>query len=427
MIITDAASAEEYLFTVIPIKRQKGLDRMRHFLHLLGDPQEQGHYVHITGTNGKGSTAAYISSVLRTAGYCTGLYTSPHLRRVNERIAVNGEEIPDNDLVRLTREVQAAAETMDEPPSIFELITALGFLYFAERKCDIAVLEVGMGGIRDSTNVIRSSEVSVITPVGLDHCGTLGNTLAEIAWNKSGIIKPNGSVVVYPSSNESDDVFRSRCLEENAALQFTDFDAIAIREASAERLVVDLGELKGVSLPLTGVYQAKNAMTAVSALRVLQQKGWKISDEDIIRGLENTVWPGRFELLHRDPPFILDGSHNPHGFAATAESLRRYYPGKKPVMIMGIMEDKDYSGVLDLAIPLAERILTVSSGYHRALSPERLAELSRERGCEAECIPDPAEAVRQAFRYAGKDGLICAFGSLYLSDAFRNAVKELTV
>ncbi len=425
MTITTAAEAAEYLFTVRPIKRKPGLERMRHFLELLGSPEKGGRFVHVAGTNGKGSVAAYLASILRASGYHTGLYISPHLKRVNERISIDGEEISDNDLVRLTNRVRSAAEEMEEPPSVFELLTALAFLYFREKGCDIAVLEVGLGGIRDCTNVIDPPEVAVITPIGLDHCAILGDTLPEIAANKAGIIKAGGRVAVYPCGEETDRVFRERAREVGAELRFAELNKVRLLSAGPEGVLADLGEIRGIHLPLAGAYQAKNAMLALLAVDFLRQQGWNIPEEAVRRGLESVRWPGRFEVLCRRPTVIVDGAHNPHGFAATAESLRRYFPGKKLILIMGIMEDKDYRGVLDLALPLASRILTVSPPSERALASEKLSALIRAEGVWSECVDTPLEAMRTAFRLAGEDGVICAFGSLYLVSDFREAAMLL--
>ncbi len=424
--ITTVSQAVDFFFDVKGIKRTRGLDRMRSFMHLLGDPQERLRFVHVAGTNGKGSTCACIESIMRHAGYKTGMFISPHLKDFNERISVNGENIPDADLIELANILEPVANSMEEYPTVFELIAAAGFLYFDRCRCDIVVLEVGVGGIFDPTNIIPVPEVAVITPIGLDHCSVLGNTLPEVASNKAGIIKAGGRAAVYPGDADVNAVFSEQCRKVGAELRSPDFDAINVLSSGLDELIFDFGSYKNIHLPLVGTYQPRNAALALTAVDFLRLQGWHIGEGAVLAGLANVKWPGRFEVLCKKPVFVLDGSHNPHGFAATAASLAHYFPERKFIFIMGIMEDKDYSGVLEIALPIAESIIAVAPDDGRALSSVRLSEIVRANSVDAVSCDSVEEAVHLAFKTAGNEGVICAFGSLYLSSEIKEQVLGYT-
>ena len=384
-------SALEYIHAVQWAGHKPGLSRTRTLLAALGDPHKKLRFVHVAGTNGKGSTAAMLASCLQAAGYRVGLYTSPFINRFNERIQVNGEQIPDDALVRLVERVRPAADAMADVPTEFEIITALGMLWFAEEKCDIVVLEVGLGGTLDSTNVIDPPECAVITALGMDHVKELGPTIADIAAAKAGIIKPGSPVVSYGGVPEADAVIARVAKEQNAPLTVVDLTRLKVEggvfrliaadegQKNAPLTVVDLTRLKveggdldavtfdfdgldGVRLPLIGSYQPKNAALAITALRVLRGRGWNIPDSAIRTGLERVSWPGRFELLRHSPAFLLDGSHNAHGMRATVQSLRDRFPGQKFVFLLSIMADKDVDEMLG---PLRRWQNTSASGAER--------------------------------------------------------------
>ena len=306
-------SALEYIHAVQWAGHKPGLSRTRTLLAALGDPHKKLRFVHVAGTNGKGSTSAMLASCLHAAGYRVGLYTSPFINRFNERIQVDGEQIPDDALVRLVERVRPAAEAMSDVPTEFEIITALGMLWFAEEKCDIVVLEVGLGGTLDSTNVIDPPECAVITALGMDHVKELGPTLADIAAAKAGIIKPGSPVVSYGGVPEADAVIARTAEEKHAPLTVVDFSRLNVEGGSLDAVAFDFDGLDGIRLPLIGSYQPKNAALAITALRVLRGRGWDIPDSAIRTGLEQVSWPGRFELLRHAPAFLLDGSHNAHG------------------------------------------------------------------------------------------------------------------
>ena len=401
-----------------------GLDRIRTLLEALGNPHQKLQFVHIAGTNGKGSTAAMVDSCLRAAGYKVGMFTSPFINRFNERIQVNGIPIPDQDLVQLVEQVQPAAQAMEDVPTEFELITALGMLYFVQQNCDIVVLEVGLGGALDSTNIIPPPACAVITALGMDHVKELGPTLADIAAAKAGIIKPGSPVVSYGGEPEADKVIADTARAQGAPLTVVDFSRLQLRSASLDGLVFDFDGLEGLTLPFLASYQARNAAVAITALRALRGRGWNISDQAIRQGLAQVRWPGRFELLRRDPPFLLDGSHNAHGMRATVASLRERFPGEKFVFLISIMADKDWDKMLQLLLPLAKCFVTVTAPSPRAIPAPDLAAQIRAMGGAAEPADTiPAGVARADALAAG--GPVAALGTLYFSGDVRRALTFL--
>ena len=417
-------SALEYIHAVRWQGHRPGLSRTRTLLAALGNPHKQLKFVHVAGTNGKGSTAAMLDSCLRAAGYHTGLFTSPFINRFNERIQVDGQPIGDEELEQLVERIRPAADAMAEVPTEFEVITALGMLYFAQKHCDIVVLEVGLGGELDSTNVIDPPECAVITALGMDHVKELGPTLADIARAKAGIIKPGSPVVSYGGAPEADTVIAAAAEAQGAPLTVVDFDRLRVGEGSLEALHFDFDGLENLTLPLVGSYQPRNAAVAITALRVLRGRGWRIPDEAIRQGLANVRWPGRFEVLRADPVFLLDGSHNAHGMRATVESLKARLPGQKFVFLLSIMADKDVDEMLDLLLPLADQFVTVTAHTPRALPAEELASRIAQRGVRAEAAGSISEGVRRAIALAG-EGPVCALGTLYFSGEVRQAFKEV--
>lgn len=416
--------ALRYIHSVKWQKRKPGLSRTRELLAALGNPERELKFVHIAGTNGKGSTAACVAACLRAAGYRVGLYTSPYINRFNERIQVDSEQISDAALETLVDAVREKADSMADTPTEFEIITALAFLHFRRERCDIVVLEVGLGGALDSTNVISPPECAVITALGMDHVKELGPTLADIAAAKAGIIKEGSPVVSYGGEPEADAVIRRVCEEKHAPLYPVPFDRLTIRGGDLDKTVFDFDGLEGLELPLIGAYQPKNAATAVTALRVLRERGWNISDGAIREGLRTVRWPGRFELLRKNPPFLLDGSHNAHGMRATAESLRRSFPGAKFTFLFSVMADKDVDEMLALLAPLAIRFVTVTANTPRAMDAKELAERLRAAGCAAEAAESIPAGVARALELAGS-GPVCALGTLYFSGDVRQAAEAL--
>ena len=420
----DYQEALAYIHAVHWQGHKPGLDRTRALLAALGDPHKRLRFVHVAGTNGKGSTAAMLDSCLRCAGYKVGLFTSPYINRFNERIQVDGVPIPDGDLVRLVEQVRPAASAMTDVPTEFELITALGMLYFAQERCDIVVLEVGLGGALDSTNVIDPPACAVITALGMDHVRELGPTLADIAAAKAGIIKPGSPVVSYGGAPEADRVIADAAAACGAPLTVADFARLTLRGAGLEGQTFDYDGLTGLTLPLLARYQPRNAVVAIEALRALRARGWQIPDSAIRQGLAQVRWPGRFELLRRDPPFLLDGSHNAHGMRATADSLRALFPGEKFVFLVSIMADKDADEMLRLLLPLAKGFVTVTAPSPRAIPASELAARIEALGGRAEPAGGIPAAVARVWELAA-GGPAAALGTLYFSGEVREAVADL--
>ena len=419
-----------------------GLERMRDFMHALGDPQEKLRYVHIAGTNGKGSACVMTQSILTAAGFRTGLYISPHLDQFNERLSIDGQMISDADLRRLAARVRAAAETLGEEPTDFEMITAMAFCWFEEQHCDLVVLEVGMGGRLDATNVISSPEVCAIMHIGLDHTEFLGDTVEKVAAEKAGILKPGADCVLYHQLPGVMEVVQKRFADVNpdaaARLVTTDPAAFTARARSIDGQVFDYRERRNLRIQLLGNYQMENAMAVLDIIDCLQRRGWEISEdaiqqgtsavqapegeqkpgisEDAIRvGLARASWPGRFELLSRTPLLIVDGAHNPNGVEALVDTIRAYFPDQKINFVMGVMKDKDYHTMLRLIAPYAARFITELPDAHRALRPEALKSEIREYfDGPVETADSVTAAVQRAMELAeGTDAITICFGSLY--------------
>lgn len=397
-----------------------GLSRTRELLRRLGDPQKSLKFVHIAGTNGKGSTAAMLDSVLRAAGYRTGLYTSPFITRFNERMQVDGCMIPDDELADITELVKPHADTMADRPTEFELVTAVAMVWFARRACDIVVLEVGMGGELDSTNIIDPPEVAVITNIGYDHMEVLGGTLELIAAAKAGIIK-GGDAVIYRCAPSVEDVFAARCRAVGATLHRADFDSLRLRSSSFEGQVFDCGERKALALPLLGQHQLKNAAVVLKAVDCLTQKGWNISEEQLRAGLRNVTWPGRFELLRKNPVFLVDGGHNPQCIDALAKNIADYLPDMPITALTGVMADKDYADMYRIVAPQIARFVTVTPENPRALPADKLAEALARYGKPVTACATVREGVETAIAQTPENGAVVAFGSLYMVGDIRQA------
>ena len=400
-------------------KTRLGLERTRKLLQKLGNPQKQLKYVHVAGSNGKGSTCAMLDAILRAAGYRTGLYTSPYIQDFCERIQVDGQNIPGEDLARLTERVKAAAEEMDDHPSQFELVTALGMLYFAERHCDIVVLEVGMGGALDSTNVIDAPEVAVITNIGLEHTEYLGDTLEAIAATKAGIIKRGCHAVCYDGAPEVTAVVRNVCAEKGASMRPVHFSKLELISQSLNGQCF-LWEGRGYRLSLLGAHQLHNAATVLETVAALRERGWRIDEKAVKAGFANVKWPARLEAMQRAPLFLIDGGHNPQCAEALAASLRELLPEQKVVFLLGVLADKDYPRMMELLMPLALEFICLTPLSDRALSGEALAAYLREQGAEAVACDNVSSGISAALAAASERGVgTVAFGSLYLVGAIR--------
>lgn len=409
------AEALKYLEGVSWLGIRPGLERIEELLRRLGSPERRCRYVHVAGTNGKGSTSAMLAAMLTAAGYRTGLYTSPHLLRLTERMRIDGAEISPEELAGAVAALARAAEGMAEPCTEFELITAAALWWFAEKGCDYVVLEVGMGGRLDATNVIPRPDCAVVTNIGLDHTAVLGDTVEQIAAEKAGIFK-GGRAVAYDEPPSVAAVLRQAAERTGTRLEFADFSKLEPVSDSLEGQRFRYGG-REYGIRLLGGHQTKNAATAICAARVLG-----LSEEAISRGLESAVWPARFELVSRGPDFVLDGGHNPQCVETTAAALERYFPARRRVLLLGVLADKDLGRMLDILLPLAAEAVCVTPESERAMPAEELCAAVRARGVPARAASEIGEGVELARSLAGPGGMVCSVGSLYMSGAVRAKV-----
>ncbi len=402
-----------------------GLERMNELLRLLGDPHKELRFIHVAGTNGKGSVCVMLSSILTAAGYVTGLYTSPHLVTYGECMRVNGENISEAELCVLATTVRLCAEQMAENPTEFEILTAMALLYFSQKHCDIVVLEVGLGGRLDATNVIPVPEVAVIMNIGLEHTDVLGNTLEQIAGEKAGIIKEGGVVVVYQCVSEVEAVFETVCASRHASLRKARFIDVIFLEENLDRQCFHWRQFSNLTIRLLGKHQIYNAVMALETVELLYEKGWNIPETAIRDGLAAAKWPARLELLSREPMFILDGAHNAQCAQALSESIRQLFPGKKPVFLTGVLADKDYPQIMSLITPLAQEFFCLTPFSERALHAEELTTYLKEQGAKAVACGDVESGIFAALTAAGEEGIVVAFGSLYLAGGVRETFRPI--
>lgn len=420
-----ANEAIEYIHSVCWKGSVPGLARTQTLLAKMGNPEKKLKFVHIAGTNGKGSTAAMTASILQKAGYRTGLFTSPYIYRFHERMQVNGAEISDEDLAAVTEFVKPLADSMEESPTEFELVSCIAFEYFYRQNCDIVVLEVGMGGAMDSTNVIEVPEVAVITNIGLDHTEYLGDTLEKIAQTKAGIFKENGNAVIYRSAPSVEEVLENVCKERNVKLRKADFDGIKLHSHGLDGQVFDCGARKNLFLPLLGAHQLNNAAVVLSIIDTLIEKGWNITEQNIADGLRDTRWAGRFDIVSRDPLFIIDGGHNPQCLEALVKNIQDYLADRKIIALTGVLADKDYADMYKPVMPLVQQFVCITPPNPRKLEAEQLAAYLREAGATATASANIEDGVKLAMELAGKDGVVMCFGSLYTIGSIRDALNEI--
>ena len=402
-----------------------GLERTQTLLAKMGNPEKDLKYVHIAGTNGKGSTAAMTASILRKAGYRTGLYTSPYIYRFHERMQIDGEQISDEDLIAITEYVKPLADSMEQSPTEFELVCCIAFEYFKRKKCDVVVLEVGMGGEWDATNVIPTPEVAVITNIGLDHTDVLGSTIEQIAQTKAGIFKENGNAVIYRGQPSVEAVFQQVCAERNVSLKKADFDSLELVSHGLEGQVFNCGSRKNITLPLLGDHQLHNASVVLSVVDTLKENGWNISEENIYDGMRDVSWPGRFDIVSRDPLFIIDGGHNPQCLEALVKNIQDYLADRKVIALTGVLADKDYADMYQPVKPLIEEFVCITPDNPRKLDAEDLAKYLQAAGVKATACATIRDGVLKAIQLAGKDGVVLCFGSLYSIGAIHDGLKEI--
>lgn len=414
---------EKYLEQLRLVGSRFGTDCEKELLSLLGNPQDKLRFIHVAGTNGKGSFCSMMSSVLQKQGYKVGLYTSPYIVVFNDRIRVNGLPIAEDDINDLFLRVRQKADTMKTPPSSFDFITAAAFLWFYETKCDIVVLEVGLGGRYDSTNVIKNCLLSVITGIAFDHTEILGDTIEKIAWEKAGIIKENCPALYGGNNEKALAVIEKECEEKHSELTVKNPDLLKILSTTLDGTEFEF-DGKEYFIRLLGLYQPANAATVLEAIDVLRKHGFEISETAVKDGLSSAVWQARFEKIADEPVVLYDGGHNPQGVRAAVESVRAYFGDKKINLLVGILADKAHGEMAEELAKITDRVICIAPPSPRALPAEALAEEFCEAGANARAANSIKEGVKIALSYKKP---VLVIGSLYsyndVTESVRNTLK----
>ncbi len=390
-----------------------GLDNIKKLMEALGRPDKKLKFIHVAGTNGKGSTSTYVAHVLTNAGYKTGIYTSPSILRFNERFVIDGAEIETDRIAKLFEKIRTASEENEIQITAFEAETALAVLYFAEEDCDFAVLEVGMGGRLDATNFIDAAEVTIITNIGIDHIDFLGSTLTEIAHEKAGVIKEGTVVVSYKQEDEAKAVLDDTAKEKHAAIHYLDLDDVVLKEVGIDGQLLSFHEFDDVKISMIGDYQPYNAALALMAISELKKLGYSIDDDAVKSGMESAIILGRFQLINDDPVVIVDGAHNVQGVESLVSTLKKLYGDKKHIFVFGTLRDKDYITSIKMTIPIAKLYFTTRPDSDRALSSIDLKNEIIMNGGSAIAIGSTSAALNAAIKSAEVDDTIICFGSLY--------------
>lgn len=431
----DFREAEEYLVRRARFGIKPGLDRIRSLLSRLGEPQLGFPSIHITGTNGKTSTARMAASILQVEGRKVGRYTSPHLQSVTERICVDGRPVTEREFASLLEKVLPAVEETDaetgDPLTYFEVTTAMAFLHFARRKVDVGVIEVGLGGRLDATNLLRS-RVQVITSVAYDHMDVLGDTLEDIAFEKAGIIKEKSTVICAVAHPGALEVVSATCAERGSDLKLYGRDFQVIYQLTYGVETERVGQVVGIRglrreyadlfLPLLGEHQGINAACAVAACEAFAGSRTGLSADGVADGLRQVTSPGRLEVVSLHPLVLLDGAHNPDGAARLAQVIRNDLDYERLVLVLGILEDKDMREMLKILLPLADTVVFTQSREERAAPARKLARLAREMGYDGVVVEDIGEALKFARTLASVTDMVCVTGSLYTVGEARNAL-----
>lgn len=409
--------------------KKHGLDGIKRLCEKLANPEKNLRCVHVAGTNGKGSTSVYIATALEKAGYKTGLYTSPFIYEFNERIKINNENIKDEELAEIMTEVKNVADGLAEEgypqPTEFEVITAMAFLYFNRKKCDVVVLEVGLGGRFDSTNIIDSPLVSVICSIGYDHMQYLGDSLSQIAFEKCGIIKEKRPVVCYPLlAREAEETVRKISEEKNAELITCSPESIKIKKEDFCGSVFDACGIENIETMLCGKHQVYNAAVAVMVLYELKRQGFNINDDIIKEGIKSARWPARMEILKKEPLLIFDGAHNVDGMECFVKNIRSLAENKKKIIILGMVKDKEYSKCIKLLDGAADVLITSTLENPRRETAENLMAKAENLKCEKHITQNISEAIDKAFTLYKRDCVIFAVGSLYMANEIKMKIEE---
>lgn len=427
--------AMQYIDELRPLGRVMGLESMRRLCEKLGNPQEQLKFVHIAGTNGKGSVLAYVSTVMQEAGYRVGRYLSPAVREYREVFQVDGKTITQSGFCKYLEPVKVAAASMAEEglphPTLFEVETAVAFLFFQDKECDLVVLETGLGGALDATNVVEQTLAAVFSSISMDHMDILGDSLEEIATAKAGIIKNKCYVISVQQSPEAMKILRQAALLKKGKFLTADVSRAKHVRYGVTKQSFDYDRYKNLEISMLGQFQIENAVLAVETVLALGRCGYKIPEEKLRRGLLETKWPGRFDVIAKRPLFIADGAHNEDAAKKLAESIRFYFTNRKIIYIMGMLQDKEADKVIRSTSTLASHIITVTPpAGDRAMPALDLAQTAREYHSAVTAADSVQEAVEIAYLLAGKDkeAVIIAFGSLsYLGELMDIVIHRDTI
>ncbi len=402
-----------------------GLERVKALCRALGDPQDSLKFIHVAGTNGKGSFCSMLDSILRAEGYRVGLFTSPYILEFGERMRVDGKNIAEDELCALVEEIKPIASTMEDKPTEFELITALAFLYFARKKCDYVVLECGLGGRLDATNIIKTPILSVITGIALDHTAILGDTHEKIAAEKAGIIKRGVTTLWCGSHAGAEAVIAEKAAEVGSAFKKVDRSSLSIKEMTLNGTVFDFDGHKDIKIPLLGSYQPLNACNVLTAIDILRENGVSVSEEAVKSGMESVTWHARFEIINKEPLMIADGGHNPEGIDAAVESIKTYFKSEKIGIVTGVMADKDYNYMAGRMAECADTVFCLTPDNPRALKAEEYAKVFASLGVNAVPCESVSSAVDKAMTWGRESGrAVVCLGSLYMYGEVVAALKE---
>ncbi len=417
--------ALEYIHSTSWTFCKPGLERTEELCAKLGNPQDKLKFIHVAGTNGKGSFCSMLAGVLQKSGLKVGLYTSPYIVTFNERMRINGENISDCELAELTAEIRPIADAMVDKPTEFELITAIAFTYFARHGVDLVVLEAGMGGRLDSTNVIKTPCLSVITGIALDHTAYLGDTTEKIAFEKAGIIKEGVPVLYGGTDKAALDVITAVAKEKGSELIITNHDDIIIKESNLRGTLFSFKKYNDIELALLGTYQPRNAANVLMATDALIAQGFNIPEKAVRAGLKAAKWPARFEIISNTPLTIYDGAHNPEGIESAVESIKHYFGKEKVYAVSGVLKDKDYHKIAKELSTVADKVFTLTPDNPRALTANEYAKVLGEYGIDAVASESIDAAVTLAKReaLANRRALVC-LGSLYIYSQVKDAIEK---
>ena len=419
-----------YLEKEIGFASCPGLERITDLMEKLGNPEKKIKVIHVAGTNGKGSATALLCSILHEGGYRTAGYTSPHLASYNERFLINGEEISDDDFARIiTKTKDACLELTAEgkdAPTLFEVITGAAFLYFAEEGVDIAVIEVGLGGTYDATNIVENPILSVIMSISMDHTEFLGNTIEQIAKEKAGIIKESCPVVLYSQEELVYNIVKKQADSLHAPLYCSKDTAVKIHSQTIEGTVFDVKSpsfaYDNLYLPLLGQHQIQNCITILEACQIMNKNGFPLTESQIRTGISNTFWAGRMEVCKKQPMVVLDGAHNVDGIRQLSESIETYFKDKKITLILGVLGDKEYEKMAELIMPFASQVVFTEPHSERKLEAQTLAKIVACKELPFYIEPEVEHAYEKALKITETNGVILCCGSLYMIGALRSYI-----